>query len=102
MSIAYDDKGKIFSHIVQKDVVLARIQTITNLITGEIYLERGKRIKDVLEFTETFIAITAAKVFGADGALAYETPFLTLNRNHIVWLAIEDQHHEEQPDQESD
>lgn len=91
MTIAYDEKGKVFSHIVHKDVIHARIQTVTNLITGEIYIEHEKRIKDVLEFAETFIAITAAKVYGLDGTLVYEAPFLTLNRNHIVWLAIEEE-----------
>jgi hypothetical protein len=95
MSIQYDDKGKVFSHIVTKDVILARIQTVTSLITGEIYVEHNKRIKDVLEFTETFIAITNASVYASDGALAYEAPFLTLNRNHIVWLAIEETQPEE-------
>jgi hypothetical protein len=90
MTIAYDEKGKVFSRIVTKDVIYARIQTVTNLITGEIYIEHEKRIKDVLEFAETFIAITAAKVYNLDGTLAYESSFLTLNRNHIVWLAIEE------------
>jgi len=92
MSIEYDEKGKVFSHIVHKDVIFARIQTVTNLITGEIYIEHEKRIKDVLEFAETFIAITAAKVYAPDGSLLFEAPFLTVNRNHIVWLAIEDEH----------
>jgi hypothetical protein len=26
-----------------------------------------------------------------DGSLAYEAPFITVNRNHIVWLALEDE-----------
>lgn len=91
MTIAYDEKGKVFSHIVHKDVLRARIQTVTNQIIGDIYIEHEKRIKDVLEFTETFIAITAAKVYSPDGSLVYEAPFLTLNRNHIVWLAIEEE-----------
>jgi len=90
MNIAYDEKGKVFSHVIHKDALYVRIQTVTHLITGEIYLDKDKRIKDELEFTEQFIAVTGAKVLKADGSLAYEAEFITLNRDHIVWLALED------------
>ncbi|MBM4423824.1 MAG: hypothetical protein FJ030_10580 [Chloroflexi bacterium] len=91
MSTEYDPKGKVFTHVVHKDVVHARIQTITHQIVGEIYLTHEKRIKDELEFAEKFIAITAPKVFNLDGTLAYEAVFITINRDHIVWLALEDE-----------
>lgn len=86
-----DEKGKVFSHVVHKDVHYVRIQTITHQITGEVYVRRDQRIKDELEFSEQFIAVTSAKVYKLDGTLAYEAPFITLNRNHIVWLALEDE-----------
>jgi hypothetical protein len=38
MSIEYDNKGKVFTHIVRKDAVYVRIQTATHQIQGEIYL----------------------------------------------------------------
>ncbi len=90
MSTEYDPKGKVFTHVVHKDVVYVRIQTITHQITGDVYIEHDRRIKDELEFAEQFIAVTSAKVFKLDGTLAYDAPFVTINRNHIVWLALED------------
>lgn len=93
MSTEFDEKGKVFSRIVHKDIVYARIQTITHQIVGEIYLTHERRIKDELEFAEQFIAVTSPKVYKLDGTLAYEATFITINRNHIVWLALEDEPH---------
>ena len=90
MTVAYDDKGKVFSNIISKDALSVRIQTVTNMITGEIYVDHDKRVKDELEFAGQFIAVTTAKVFNGDGSLAYTAEFVTVNRNHIVWLALED------------
>jgi hypothetical protein len=90
-NVAYDEKGKVFSQVIHKDAMFARIQTVTHLITGEIYLDPETRIKDELEFSEKFLAVTEAKVFGHDGKLVYKAPFITLNRDHIIWLALEDE-----------
>lgn len=88
-----DDKGKVFSRIVHKDSVYVRIQTITHIITGDIYVEHDRRIKDELEFAEQFIAVTGATLYNPDGTKAYDVPFVTINRNHIVWLILEDDPH---------
>lgn len=87
----HDEKGKVFTHIVHKDILHARIQTLTHQITGEIYLKHEQRVKDELEIAEQFIAVTSAKVYKLTGELAYEAPFVTINRSHIVWLALEDE-----------
>lgn len=91
MSIAFDEKGKVFSRVIPKDVLYARIQTITHLITGEIYVNHEKRIKDELEIADQFIAVTSARVYKPDGSLFYTSTFVTLNRDHIVWLSLEDE-----------
>ncbi|MEK7784508.1 MAG: hypothetical protein AAB658_03640 [Chloroflexota bacterium] len=91
MSVEYDPKGKVFSQVVRKDAVYVRIQTITHQIVGEIYLRQEERIKDQLELADKFIAVTSAKVYKLDGELAYDATFITLNRDHIVWLALEDE-----------
>jgi len=91
MSIEYDNKGKVFTHIVRKDAVYVRIQTATHQILGEIYLSQDRRIKDQLELVEKFIAVTSAKVYDLSGKLVYEATFVTLNRDQIIWLALEDE-----------
>ncbi|MBI3242148.1 MAG: hypothetical protein HYZ49_07635 [Chloroflexi bacterium] len=91
MSIEYDPKGKVFSQVVRKDAVYVRIQTVTHQITGEMYLRQDERIKDQLEIADKFIAVTSAKVYKLDGELAYDATFITLNRDHIIWLSLEDE-----------
>ena len=91
MGIEYDDKGKVFTNIVRKDAVYVRVQTATHQIQGEIYLSQDRRIKDQLELVEKFIAVTSAKVYDLNGQLAYEATFITLNRDQIIWLALEDE-----------
>ena len=94
MSVRIDAKGKIFTDIVRKDEVPALIQTVTNLIHGHIFLRPENRIKDEMNTsTEQFIAVTQAEVYGANGQLLYRSEFLTLNKNHVVWI---------RPDEEAD
>ncbi len=65
-------------------------QTATNRMTGQIHLRENERIKDALNTSDDFIAFTGVKVFDELGlALQYETPFLAINRKHLVWV-IED------------
>ena len=91
MSIEYDDKGKVFTNIVRKDAVYVRVQTATHQIQGEIYLSQDRRIKDQLELVEKFIAVTSAKVYDLNGQAGHEATFITLNRDQIIWLALEDE-----------
>lgn len=91
MTTEYDSKGKVFTRIVPKDAVPVRIQTTLNLIVGYIYLKHEDRIKDELELTDHFIAVTSAKVYRPGGELDYEAAFITVNRNHIIWLAPENE-----------
>ena len=66
------------------------IQTETNRIRGNIHLRENERIKDALNTSEEFIAMTAVKVFDQEGlSLLYETGFLALNRTKVVWV-VED------------
>ena len=44
------------------------------------------RLKDELDRTEPFIAVTNARVLGNDGALLFETDFLSIARSQIVWV----------------
>lgn len=87
MTIRVDAKGKYYTDIVRKDEVPVLIQTVTNLMHGKIFLRPEQRVKDGLnEAQEAFLAVSDAEVFGADGQLLYRAGFLTVNKNHIVWL----------------
>ena len=92
MTVRVDSKGKIFTDIVHKERIPSLIQTVTNLIHGDIFLRPDQRIKDELNNNqERFIAVTEAEIYGADGQVLYRSPFLTLSKEHIVWIRPDEQ-----------
>jgi hypothetical protein len=95
MTIEYDEKGKIFTDIVSKVAVQATIQTTTHMIRGQIHVRRDQRIKDELDLSENFLAVTGASVLGPDGQTLLEVPFLAVRRSLIVWVAPEPEKREE-------
>lgn len=91
MSVRIDAKGKTYTDIVHKDEVPALIQTTANLIHGHIYLRAGLRLKDEFNGTaEQFIAVTDAEVYNANGQVLVRSDFLTLNKNHVIWVRPDD------------
>ncbi|MBL8055305.1 MAG: hypothetical protein JNK29_01340 [Anaerolineales bacterium] len=91
MSVRIDSKGKIFTDVVHKEEVPVLIQTLTNVIHGNIFLRPEQRIKDSLnDNPESFIAVTGAQIYSPAGQLLHTAEFLTVNKQHIVWLRPDD------------
>jgi hypothetical protein len=87
MSTRFEAGGKTFSHVVHTQGFPVVIQTKTNRVNGTLHLRANERIKDTLNSSEEFLAITNAQVFDADGnGMIYETGFLAINRHSIVWV----------------
>jgi len=86
MTEFYDEKGKIFTQRVTKHPVPVVIQTLTHRILGEVHVRPGWRVLDEINQSEGFIAVTQAEVLDAHGHVIYQTDFLSVNRQHIVWL----------------
>jgi hypothetical protein len=95
MTIEYDEKGKIFTEIVSKVPTPATIQTTTHLLHGYVHVRRDQRIKDELDASENFLALTEVSVLGPDGQTLFQAPFLAVRRSHIIWV-IPDQHKSEE------
>jgi hypothetical protein len=95
MTFEYDEKGKIFTSIVSKAVIPATIQTTTHLLRGNLHVRRDQRIKDELDVNESFLALTDVSVLGPDGQPLFQTPFLAVQRAHIVWVMPEQNQSEE-------
>ena len=89
MTFEYDEKGKIFTDIVTKVSILATIQTTTHVIRGHIHVRRDQRIKDELDLSDNFIAVTDASILGPDGQTLFQAPFLAVRRSHIIWVLPE-------------
>lgn len=95
MTIEYDEKGKIFTEIVSKVPIQATIQTTTHLMRGQLHVRRDQRIKDELDASENFLALTEVSVLGPDGQTLFQAPFLAVRRSHIIWVIPEQEKNEE-------
>jgi uncharacterized protein DUF6812 len=95
MTFEYDEKGKIFTDIVTKVAIQARIQTTTHMIQGQIHVRRDQRIKDELDASENFLALTDVSVLGPEGQVLFQVPFLAVQRAHIIWVMPEQDQDEE-------
>jgi hypothetical protein len=90
MSLEFNEKGKYFTDIISKVAVPAVIQTVMQRIEGSVHVRLGGRVKDELDSSEPFLAVTNAKVFGLDGTVLYETDFMTVSRSQIIWVIPSD------------
>jgi len=86
MRVRYNEKGKYFTDVIPKRPVKAVIKTVTNLIKGVVYVHPEKRLKDELEKTEKFLAVTNAEILDDKGEVIFESNFLAINIYHVVWL----------------
>jgi len=86
MKIEFDDKGKFFTDIIQKNEVEAVIMTSTHKILGHIHVRQDQRIKDELDADEKFVAVTDAKLFSLNGEIDYHCEFIAVQRSQIIWV----------------
>ncbi|MFH1636614.1 MAG: hypothetical protein ABIG63_21745 [Chloroflexota bacterium] len=86
MTIRYNDQGKFFTDRITKEAVPAIIQTLAHRIEGDLYARLDERLIDALNKDEQFVAVTDAMVFNARGQQLYQSDFLVINRDHIVWV----------------
>ncbi len=90
MSTEFNEKGKYFTDIIQKVSVPAIIQTVLHRVEGFIHVRADERVKNELDHTEPFLAVTDAKVFANDGSVLYQAAFMTIARAQIVWVIPSD------------
>lgn len=87
MSTHYDSKGKTFTPVISTQHTPVTIQTTTNRIVGNMHLRENERLKDALNTSEDFIAITDAQILDLEGLnLISQAEFLAINRQRIVWV----------------
>ena len=86
MTIEFDEKGKFFTDIISKTPIPVMIQTVTHRIHGSIHVSQDRRLKDELDLPEKFIAITDAVIYLPDDQILYQTHFLAIQRDEIIWV----------------
>jgi hypothetical protein len=82
----YEDKGKIFTEVIQKRPIEVVIQTLNQVIRGTIHIRPQERIKDEIDKMDLFLAVTNANIYDTEGRLAYHSSFMVVHRDHIIWL----------------
>jgi len=83
----FDEKGKIFTDIVQKQPVWVTLQLSRSRIHGAIFIRNNERIKEVLDNAEPFLALTQVEILSIDGTKTeIKTNFLAVNKSKIIWL----------------
>jgi hypothetical protein len=86
MAIHFDDRGKYFTDVISKEELAVTIQTVTHRVEGSIHVRIGARLKDELNGSDQFIAVTAARIYDPQGEQVYQSDFMALNRDQVVWV----------------
>ena len=86
LSPEFNDKGKYFTDIISKAIVPTIIQTTSHRIEGNVHIRPDGRLKDELDRDELFLAVTDARIFNSDGSILYESEFLGISRQQIIWI----------------
>lgn len=86
MALEFDEKGKFFTEVISKDVILSHIQTVTHRIRGYVHVRMGERLSDEINNANLFLAVTDAEIYSLEGEILYTSDFLAVNREHIVWM----------------
>jgi hypothetical protein len=89
MDMHFDEKGKFFTEVVTKNPIPVIIQALTNRIHGNIYVRPGERLKDELDQSCQFLAVTDAIVYGSSGEELSHAEFMIVNIDQIIWMIPE-------------
>lgn len=91
MSIRYDEKGKFFTTVVSKEPNSVIIQTLVHRLEGQVYAQPEERIKDAINSDDRFVAVTDVTIYNSQGKKIYESDFLLVNSDQIVWMIPNDE-----------
>lgn len=86
MSTHYDEKGKFFTDVISKKRIPVIIQTSDQRIEGVVHARRGERLKDELNRNEQFLAVTEALIYEGQQETLFNSDFLAINKDAIVWI----------------
>jgi hypothetical protein len=86
MVLEFNEKGKFFTEVISKDVILSQIQTMTHRIRGWVHVRKGERLSDEINKADHFLAVTGAEIYSLEGEILYTSDFMAINCDHIVWL----------------
>jgi hypothetical protein len=75
---------------IRKVAVSVVIQTTNGFISGDVYTRPMNRVIDELSLSDQFLAVTDAVVYDDSKNVRFRAKFLTINREHIVYVIPRD------------
>lgn len=90
MPARYDKKGKYYTKKVTKDKVKVTIHTTTDKLSGHLHVQPDKRLKDSLNDSSSFVALTDGEILSSQSGELRLFKFLALNLEHVVWVIEEE------------
>ena len=86
MYTQFDEKGKIFTNVVNKKKIKSIIQTTSGRVEGYMYIKLDGRLSDELNRADAFLPVTDATVFTESGEKWQEVSFIAIRFSQIVWV----------------
>jgi len=87
MVTQFDDKGKFYTEVIPKEAVQVTVQTLTHRMHGVMYKRQNIRLIDELNLgDDNFIPLTEVTVYNAQGGVLFQTDFIAVEFEHIVWV----------------
>jgi hypothetical protein len=86
MPTRFDKKGKYYTEKVTKDRIKVTVRTVTDTLSGYFHIPPDKRLRDSLNNTKPFLALTDGAVLSEEGEVIREFDFMALHQHHIVWV----------------
>ena len=88
MITQFEEKGKIFTNVISKKPISVTIMTTMGRVQGRIHIRPEDRLKDELNRTDTFIALTDATIYDLQGKLIVSCKFMSLNCSNVIWVVL--------------
>ncbi len=87
MDYRFDEKGKYYTRHVSKRETQVQVYAQGTVIIGWMHLLLDNRVKDELNSTEQFIALTHAEVRDlASNRILQQDQTIILNKSQITWI----------------
>lgn len=81
-----DERTKIFSNVIFKRPIKVVIQTTDHKICGSVHVRPDDRLRDELNASESFLAVTDATIYDREDRVIYTSKFIAVNIAQIIWL----------------
>jgi hypothetical protein len=85
-----DNKGKFYTEVISKNLVKVSLRTGVDLLSGNLHITPGQRLKDELDQQDQFIALTDGDLISENGEVIRSFDFIAVKKEQIIWVIEEE------------